>query len=74
MQFIGGIIMYRRAKFLEILIEIRQEMARESDYDVDLFAEQTRQGVPSKNRRHFKMADTEQESTAAAAKKKNCPP
>jgi hypothetical protein len=36
--------MYRRAKFLEILIEIRQEMAHEADYDVDLFAELARRG------------------------------
>ena len=36
--------MYRRSKFLEILLEIRQEMARESDYDVDLFAEMARSG------------------------------
>ena len=34
--------MYRRPKFLEILIEIRQEMSREVDYDVDLFAEMVR--------------------------------
>ncbi len=31
--------MYRRPKFLEILLEIRREMALEVDYDVDLFAE-----------------------------------
>ena len=31
--------MYRRPKFLEILLEIRREMAAEADYDVDLFAE-----------------------------------
>jgi hypothetical protein len=36
--------MYRRPKFLEILLEIRQEMAREADYDVDLFAEMVRAG------------------------------
>lgn len=36
--------MYRRPKFLEVLIEIRQEMARESDYDVDVFAETARRG------------------------------
>ncbi len=34
--------MYRRPKFLEVLIDIRQEMARQSDYDVDLFAEMIR--------------------------------
>ncbi len=29
--------MYRRPKFLEMLLEIRREMALEADYDVDLF-------------------------------------
>ena len=38
------IVMYRRPKFLEVLLEIRQEMAREADYDVDLFAEMVRGG------------------------------
>lgn len=36
--------MYRRPKFLEILLEIRQEMSREADYDADLFAEMARSG------------------------------
>lgn len=36
--------MYRRPKFLEILLEIRQDMAHEADYDVDLFAEIARSG------------------------------
>lgn len=36
--------MYRRPKFLEVLLEIRREMAREADYDVDLFAEMVRSG------------------------------
>lgn len=36
--------MYRRPKFLEVLLEIRQEMARDADYDVDLFAEMVRSG------------------------------
>ena len=36
--------MYRRPKFLEILLEIRQEMSRAADYDMDLFAEMTRSG------------------------------
>lgn len=38
--------MYRRPKFLELLHTIREEMARECDYDVDLFAEMVRQGCP----------------------------
>lgn len=37
--------MYRRPKFLEILIDIRREMALESDYDVELFAEMARSGA-----------------------------
>jgi hypothetical protein len=36
--------MYRRPKFLEVLLEIRQDMAHEADYDVDLFAEIARSG------------------------------
>ncbi|MFM9905594.1 MAG: hypothetical protein ACKVQJ_13605 [Pyrinomonadaceae bacterium] len=36
--------MYRRPKFLEILLEIRCEMALEADYDVELFAERVRAG------------------------------
>ena len=38
--------MYRRPKFLTVLHEIREEMSREADYDVDLFAEMVRAGVP----------------------------
>ena len=36
--------MYRRPKFLEVLLEIRQAMSREADYDMDLFAEMIRSG------------------------------
>ncbi len=43
--------MYRRPKFLEILIEIRQEMSREADYDADLFAEMIRSGKFKDNSR-----------------------
>lgn len=37
--------MYRRPRFLEVLHAIREEMSREVDYDVDLFAEMVRSGV-----------------------------
>ncbi|HYE64403.1 MAG TPA: hypothetical protein VD966_02400 [Pyrinomonadaceae bacterium] len=37
--------MYRKPRFLEALHEIREEMSREADYDVDLFAEMVRSGV-----------------------------
>lgn len=40
--------MYRRSKFLELLHEIREEMSREADYDMDLFAETVRSGVRPK--------------------------
>lgn len=36
--------MYRRPKFLEVLLEIRRDMALEADYDVELFAETARSG------------------------------
>jgi hypothetical protein len=36
--------MYRRPRFLEKLHAIREEMARQCDYDVDLFAEMVRSG------------------------------
>ncbi len=37
--------MYRRPKFLEVLHAIREDMSREADYDVDLFAELVRSGL-----------------------------
>jgi hypothetical protein len=36
------LVMYRRPRFLEELHAIREEMSRECDYDVDLFAEMVR--------------------------------
>ena len=54
--------MYRRPKFLEVLIEIRQEMSRAADYDVDLFAEMVRSGGFAKNAvRHDLGEDKEPE-------------
>ena len=38
--------MYRKSKFLSILNAIRQEMSREADYDIELFAEMVRSGKP----------------------------
>lgn len=40
--------MYRRPKFLNVLIRIREIMSREADYDVDLFAEMVRSGEQPK--------------------------
>lgn len=44
--------MYRRPKFLEVLLNIREEMAREADYDTDLFAEMVRSGIKKKTAEH----------------------
>ncbi len=51
--------MYRKPKFLEVLHEIREEMSREADYDVDLFAEMVRSNQhptygPERNIRGYK--------------------
>jgi hypothetical protein len=41
--------MYQRPRFLEELHAIREEMSRECDYDVDLFAEMVRSNQPPKH-------------------------
>lgn len=51
--------MYRKPMFLEILHAIREEMSREADYDVELFAEMARTGArpahgPARNLRGFR--------------------
>jgi len=67
--------MYRKPKFLEVLHAIREEMSREADYDVELFAEMVRSGArprrgPARNirglRTHAPAAGEEQEPDAAA--------
>lgn len=49
--------MYRRSKFLEVLIAIREEMAREADFDVDLFAEMVRTGHKREGSRRHALKD-----------------
>lgn len=61
--------MYRRPKFLEVLIEIRQEMAREADYDVDLFAEQVRRGTSPKSGIRRSVAAEPEKAKRSARKK-----
>jgi hypothetical protein len=57
--------MYRRPKFLEVLHEIREEMSREADYDMDLFAEMVRNGEGKKpSEKGKKTSDDEQLTTA----------
>jgi hypothetical protein len=51
--------MYRKPRFLEMLHAIREEMSREADYDVDLFAEMVRSNQrpahgPERNIRGYK--------------------
>lgn len=62
--------MYRRPKFLEVLHAIREEMSREADYDVDLFAELVRSGLrpaygPERRIRGFKSRAPRAEEAAA---------
>ena len=49
--------MYPRSKFQEVLLEIRQEMAREADFDVDLFAEIVRTGAGPRDARIHSLVD-----------------
>jgi hypothetical protein len=67
--------MYRRPKFLSILIRIREKMSREADYDVDLFAEMVRSGEQPKlgkvrNIRGFKKRVPREEDDADASEQK----
>ncbi len=50
--------MYRRPKFLEILLEIREQMSRDTDYDVDLFAEMVRSGKISRQQKRFNLKES----------------
>ena len=51
--------MYRRPKFLEVLLEIRQKMSREADYDVDLFAEMILTGNFAKGENFYDLSKPE---------------
>lgn len=63
--------MYRRPKFLEVLLDIRQEMAREADYDVDLFAEIVRSGrQPDPRRKHAIGTEDDNRRPAKVSPKK----
>lgn len=68
--------MYRKPRFLEELHAIREEMSREADYDVELFAEMIRSGArprygPARNIRGFrKRAPRAGEENARPAPKK----
>ena len=51
--------MYRRPKFLEVLLKIRQDMSRQADYDVDLFAEMVRSGRFAERKNGYDFGETE---------------
>jgi hypothetical protein len=64
--------MYRRPKFLSVLLKIREAMSREADYDVDLFAEMVRSGAqpeygPQRNIRGFKKRAPRNDEISIAA-------
>lgn len=63
--------MYRRPKFLEVLIRIREEMAREADYDTDLFTEMVRSGTRKGKRRPHSLAEDAPESTEKPRKRRS---
>ena len=71
--------MYRKPRFLEELHAIREEMSREADYDVELFAEMVRSGKaprhgPVRNirgfRSHAPRADESAEGVKSARRKR----
>jgi hypothetical protein len=71
--------MYRKPKFLEELHAIREEMSREADYDIELFAEMVRSGRrprhgPERNIRGFRSraprSGDESKTTKAAPRKR----
>ena len=62
--------MYRIPRFLEELHAIREEMSREADYDVELFAEMVRSGArprhgPARNIRGFRTRAPRADDAAA---------
>lgn len=65
--------MYRKPKFLEVLHDIREEMSREADYDVVLFAEMVRSGErprhgPARNIRGFRSRAPRADESSDASK------
>lgn len=65
--------MYRRPKFLEILLTIRQEMAAEADHDVHLFAEFVRSGrqPEARSRTVSRSSDEPLDETTTAERRKS---
>lgn len=51
--------MYRRPRSLEVLLTIREEMAREADYDVDFFVEMVRSGIQPATDQRYSIGEPE---------------
>lgn len=52
-------VMYRRPRSLEVLLTIREEMAREADYDVDFFVEMVRTGIQPATDKRYSITEPE---------------
>jgi hypothetical protein len=63
--------MYRRPKFLEVLLKIREEMAREADYDVDFFVEMVRSGMRPATDIRYSIADPDNGQLQKPARSKS---
>ncbi len=63
--------MYRRPKFLEVLLEIRQEMSRQADYDVDLFAEMVRSNKFVKDENFYDLSHSKTDTEKAKPESKS---
>jgi len=55
---------------MEILLEIREEMSREADYDVDLFAEIVRSGKSRREKKIYDFNGERKAKTVSAKRKK----
>ena len=55
---------------MEILLEIREEMSREADYDVDLFAEIIRSGKSRSGKKIHDFNGEKEMRTVSAKRKK----
>lgn len=62
--------MYRRPIFLEALLKIREDMAREADYDVDLFVEMVRSGSFAVRSEQYDLSVPEDEKRSSKKNRK----
>lgn len=63
--------MYPRSKFQEIMLAIREEMARDADFDVDLFVEMVRSGTRRGSQvERYSVVDTDDDVLASESQRK----